>query len=250
MPRRDHVDSQFISIINDTFRKEGKVLIPVPAVGRAQEILIVLNDYMKTKKIQETPVYIDGMISEATAITTAFPEYLSKEIRDMILHQDINPFKSDYFVNVTHPSEREEIISGPPAIILATSGMLEGGPAIDYFKNFAQEDKNSMIFVSYQIEGTLGRRIRSGLKEVSMVNENGKVDAVKLEMRIESVEGFSGHSDRNQIMEFIRRISPKPSRIIVNHGERKKCNSLASDLKSIFRIEALSPENLETIRLK
>lgn len=250
MPRRDYVDSQFISIINDTFKKGGKVLIPVPAVGRAQEILIVLNDYMKTKKIQETPVYIDGMISEATAIHTAFPEYLSKEIRDMILHQDINPFKSDYFVNVTHPREREEIISGPPSIILATSGMLEGGPAIDYFKNFARDDKNSLIFVSYQIEGTLGSRIRSGLKEVSMINENGKVDAVKLEMRIESVEGFSGHSDRNQIMEFIRRISPKPSRIVVNHGERKKCDSLASDLKSIFKLKALSPENLETIRLK
>jgi len=250
MPKRDHVDRQFTSIINETFKKGGKILIPVPAVGRAQEILIVLNDYMNSKKIPETPVYIDGMISEATAIHTAFPEYLSKEIRDMILHQDVNPFKSDYFVNVTHPNEREEIISGPPSLILATSGMLEGGPAIEYFKNFAQEEKNALIFVSYQIDGTLGSRIRSGLREVSMVNGMGKVDAVKVKMRIESVEGFSGHSDRNQILEFIRRINPKPSRIIVNHGERRKCDSLASDIKNLFRLESLSPENLVTIRLK
>ncbi len=250
MPKRDYVDRQFISIINETFKKGGKIIIPVPAVGRAQEILIVLNDYMKSKKIQETPVYIDGMISEATAIHTAYPEYLSKEIRDMILHQDVNPFQSDYFVNVTHPSEREEIISGPPSLILATSGMLEGGPAIDYFKNLAQDERNALIFVSYQIEGTLGSRIRSGLKEVSMFSESGKVDAVKIKMRIESVEGFSGHSDRNQILEFIRKISPKPSRIIVNHGERKKCDSLASDIKNLLRLEALSPENFETIRLK
>ena len=205
---------------------------------------------MNSKKIPETPVYIDGMISEATAIHTAFPEYLSKEIRDMILHQDVNPFQSDFFVNVTHPNEREEIISGPPSLILATSGMLEGGPAIEYFKNFAHEEKNALIFVSYQIDGTLGSRIRSGLRDVSMVNGMGKVDAVKVKMRIESVEGFSGHSDRNQILEFIRRIHPKPSRIIVNHGERRKCDSLASDINNLFRLESLSPENLVTIRLK
>ncbi len=250
MPRRDQVDRQFVSIIKDTIDKGGKILIPVPAVGRAQEILIVLNDYITTNRIPEVPIYMDGMISEATAIHTAFPEYLSRDIRDMILHQDVNPFHSDYFVNVTHSNERDEIIGGPSSIILATSGMLEGGPVIDYFKNFTQDEKNSLIFVSYQIEGTLGSRIRNGLKDVSMFNDSGKVEAVKVRMRIESVEGFSGHSDRNQILEFVRRISPKPSRVIINHGERKKCDSLASDIRNIMRINAVTPENLETIRLK
>jgi KH/beta-lactamase-domain protein len=250
MPKRSQVDNQFLSVINDTINKGGKVLIPVPAVGRAQEILIVLNDYIITKRMPEVPIYMDGMISEATAIHTAYPEYLSREIRDMILHQDINPFHSDYFVNVTHPSERDEIINGPSSIILATSGMLEGGPVIDYFKNFSQDDKNSLVFVSYQIEGTLGSRIRNGLKEVSMFNENNKVEAVKIKMRMDSIEGFSGHSDRNQIVEFIRRLSPKTSRVIFNHGERKKCDNLASDIKSLLRLKTMAPENLETFRLK
>lgn len=250
MPKRDQVNKQFTSIINDTINKGGKVLVPVPAVGRAQEILMVLNDYILTKRIPETPIYMDGMISEATAIHTTYPEYLSKEIRDMILHQDINPFHSDYFVNVTHPSERDEIINGPPSIILATSGMLEGGPVIDYFKNFSNDEKNSLVFVSYQIEGTLGSRIRNGLKEVSMLNEKSKVEAVKVRMRMDSVEGFSGHSDRNQIIEFIRRLSPKTSRVIVNHGERKKCDNLALDIQKFIKLKAVAPENLETIRLK
>lgn len=104
--------------------------------------------------------------------------------------------------------------------------------------------------MSYQIEGTLGSRIRNGLKEVSMVNEKGKLEAVKVKMRIEPVEGFSGHSDRNQIMDFIRRINPKPSQIIIDHGERKKCDSLASNITNTLRLKAIAPENLETIRLK
>ncbi|MCW4031782.1 MAG: beta-CASP ribonuclease aCPSF1 [Candidatus Bathyarchaeota archaeon] len=250
MPRRDQVDRQFSEIINSTLKKGGKVLIPVPAVGRAQEIMIVLNDHMKSKRIMETPLYLDGMISEATSIHTGYPDHLSRDIKNMILHHDVNPFLSDYFVNVKHPSEREEIISGPPSIILATSGMLEGGPSLEYLKRLANDEKNTMIFVSYQIEGTLGSRIRNGLKEVSMVNEKGRVEAVKVKMRIEPVEGFSGHSDRNQILDFIRRVNPKPSRIIIDHGERKKCDSLASNISNTLRLKAIAPENLETIRLK
>ena len=250
MPKRDLVDRQFTSIINETLKNGGKVLIPVPAVGRAQEIMIVLNDYMKSERIMKSSLYLDGMISEATSIHTGFPEYLSRNIKDMILHQDMNPFLSDHFVNVTHPSEREEIISGPPSLILATSGMLEGGPSLEYFKQLAKDKKNTLIFVSYQIEGTLGNRIRSGLNEVSMINEKGKVEVIKVNMRIESVEGFSGHSDRNQIMDFVRRVSPKSSRVIIDHGERKKCDSLASNITNMLRLNAIAPENLETIRLR
>ncbi|MCW3976137.1 MAG: beta-CASP ribonuclease aCPSF1, partial [Candidatus Bathyarchaeota archaeon] len=124
------------------------------------------------------------------------------------------------------------------------------GPVIDYFKNFSNDEKNSLAFVSYQIEGTLGNRIRNGLTEVSMLNEKSKVEAVKVKMRIDSIEGFSGHSDRNQIIDFIRRLSSKTSRVIVNHGERKKCDNLALDIKKFIKLKAIAPENLETIRLK
>jgi predicted metal-dependent RNase len=250
MPNRSTVESRLVSTVNESFKKGGKVLIPVPAVGRAQEIMMVLDNQMKNGSLMEAPIYIDGMISEATAIHTAYPEYLSKEIRDKILHQDVNPFQSDYFVNVNHPSEREGIIAGGPSVILATSGMLEGGPAVDYLRLMAADERNTVIFVSYQIEGTLGSRIRNGTKDITLFGPKGKVEAVKLAVTVESLEGFSGHSDRNQLIEFVRRISSRPSRVIVNHGEYRKCDQIAGGISALFRIKATAPENLETIRLR
>jgi hypothetical protein len=250
MPEREGVEERLVSVVNETFEKGGKVLIPVPAVGRAQEIMLVLDAYMKNGRLKEAPLYVEGMINEATAIHTAYPEYLVKEIRDQILHQDINPFQSDYFVTVNHPGEREQILAGGPSVIMATSGMLEGGPAIDYLKHLAQDEKNTLIFVSYQIEGTLGNRIRNGLKEVSLMSAAGKMEAVTIKMRVESIEGFSGHSDRNQILGFIHKMSPKPNRVIVNHGERKKCEMTAQSISRLLKLRTLAPENLETIRLR
>jgi len=250
MPERKDVETKLVSIINETVGKGGKVLIPLPAVGRAQEIMLVLDSYMKNGLLKEVPVYIEGMISEATAIHTAYPEYLVKEIRDQILHQDLNPFQSDYFEVVTNPSVREEVIAGGPCVVLATSGMLEGGPAIDYFKHLGPDEKNTLIFVSYQIEGTLGHRVKSGLREVSLMANSGKIEAAKVNMRIESVEGFSGHSDRRQILGFLQKMSPRPWRVLVCHGERRKCEDMAASITRMLKVKAIAPENLETIKLR
>jgi len=218
MPSRTEAEEKLVSIVNETLNRKGKVLIPVPAVGRAQEILLIIDEYMRRGAIQEAPVFIEGMISEATAIHTAYPEYLAKEVRNRILHEGVNPFESEYFTIIEHPSAREEIIEGNPCIIMATSGMLEGGPVIEYFKHLASDEKNTLIFVSYQIEGTLGRRVQKGLTETPILNSEGKIEIIKVKLRAESIEGFSGHSDRKQIINYIQRITPKPERIIVCHG--------------------------------
>jgi len=250
MPSRAEAEQKLAAVINETLEKHGKVLIPVPAVGRAQEIMLVIDSYMRKGIIKEAPVFIEGMISEATAIHTAYPEYLGREVKNSILHEGINPFQSEYFTIVEHPSAREEIIEGRECIILATSGMLEGGPVIEYFKRLAPDEKNTIIFVSYQIEGTLGRRVQKGIAEVPMLNSEGKIEVVKIRMRIESIEGFSGHSDRRQIINYIRRVTPKPEKVIVCHGEKAKCYSIAEYLRRKFNLDAVAPRVLETIRLR
>ncbi len=249
MPSRVEAEKRLTAVINETLEHKGKVLIPVPAVGRAQEIMLVIDGYMRRGLMKEAPVFIEGMISEATAIHTAYPEHLSREVRYSILHDGVNPFQSDYFTIVEHPSVRQEIMDGEPCIVMATSGMLEGGPVIEYFKSLAEDSRNTVIFVSYQIEGTLGRRVQKGLTEVTMINSEGKLGVVKVGLRVESIEGFSGHSDRRQIINYITRLKPRPERVIVCHGERAKCLSIANFIQRRCGVRTFVPAVMETFRL-
>jgi hypothetical protein len=250
MSDRETVEGKLARIVNETAERGGRVLVPTLAVGRAQEIMLVLNAYMKNKQIKELPIFMEGMISEATAIHTAYPEYLARDLREQILYKDINPFQSDYFTNVDHPSEREKVAIGEPCIILATSGMMEGGPAIDYFRYMASDEKNSLVFVSYQVEGTLGNRLKNGAREVSLMGRNGKVEAIKVNLHVDSVEGFSGHSDRNQLFAFLKRVSPRPSRVILGHGERRKTDLFAHQISRILKLRTVTPDIQEKLRLR
>jgi KH/beta-lactamase-domain protein len=249
VPSRVEAEEALTKIINQTLERKGKVLIPVPAVGRAQEIMLVIDGYMKRGMMKEAPVFIEGMISEATAIHTAYPEYLGREVRHSILHEEVNPFQSDYFTIVDHPSQRSSIMEGEPCIVLATSGMLEGGPVIEYFKNWAADERNSIIFVSYQIEGTMGRRVQKGIGEVTMMDNEGKMAALSVKMSINTIEGFSGHSDRRQLVNYLTHLTPKPERIFVVHGEKQKTLNFGNFLDNKAGINTVVPSVLETFRL-
>ena len=249
MPPREEVEMNLVKSINETLSQGGKAMIPVPAVGRAQEIMLVLDQYMKNKQLTEAPIFMEGMISEATAIHVAYPEFLAKELRMQVASGGQNPFLSPYFTMIDHPSNRDEALREGPAIIMATSGMLEGGPIINYFERLAPSDKNRLIFVSYQIAGTMGRRILDGAREVSIMSDDGKMKIVNIGCKVEKIDGFSGHSDYNQLIRFIGKLRPKLQQVIINHGERRKVENLANVVSRMFRIPTLMPDVEEAIRL-
>ena len=249
MPDQRLVYNSFTENINQTLTNGGKVLIPVPAVGRAQEIMLVLDKEMKEGRLIEAPIYIEGMISEASAIHMSYAHYLGQEVRRSV-SQGINPFQSEYFTVVNGWGKRDEVLKDQnPAIIMATSGMLEGGPSVEYFKEIATKENNKMIFVSYQINGTLGRRVLDGnTNEVSMMEKNGKVKVIPLKCKTQKIDGFSGHSDFNQILNFVSRIKPK--RVLVNHGERTKSENTASTIYNKLGIRSSVPDNREILKLR
>jgi uncharacterized protein len=247
---RQEVESSFLKSVNEVLKDGGKVLIPIPAVGRAQEIMMVIDQYMKSGEMVEAPVFYEGMIAEASAIHEAYPEYLARELKQRILETDDNPFDSEYFTNVEHPDAREEPLrEGTPCIIIATSGMLEGGPVLEYFKNIAPSKKNKILFVSYQVNGTLGRRVLEGAKQVSLIGREGKVEVVTIECGIERLDGFSGHSDYNQLISFVHKLRPKLRRVLVNHGERRKSENLSMSIRRMLRIPTHYPQIQEAIKL-
>ena len=245
---RSETDAEFVEYTNHILKK-GKMIIPVPAVGRAQEILMVINKYMQDGSLTEVPVYIEGMISEATGIHTAYPDYLSSELREQILREGVNPFKSDYFTVVKQHDLRDEIVEGGPCIIMATAGMMEGGPVMEYFKRLAPDPENGLLFVSYQVAGTKGNRIQGGMRSIQIYNRDGKMSITNIGLTTHTIQGFSGHSDRKQLVNFVRQMRPTPRRVFMVHGEESKCQNMARTISRFRGVRAHSPDLLETFRL-
>jgi KH/beta-lactamase-domain protein len=247
-PSRKEATDHIREITKQCLKKKGKVLIPVFAVGRSQEVMIVFEQLMSNKDIPQVPIYLDGMIWEATAIHTAYPEYLNTKLRTQAFQKGKNPLLSDIFIRVDGHEMRQRIINDPdPCIVLATSGMMVGGPIMEYFKSWADKKKNMIIFVGYQAEGSFGRRIQKGWKDIQL-NSAGTVQNIKLNMIVETADGFSGHSDRRQLMNFVNNMSPRPERIVFGHGEETKCLDLSSSIHKKFNMNTVALKNLETIR--
>jgi len=243
MPHREESEQRLMEIINRTMERKGQVIIPSFAVGRAQEVMAILSE----KKF-EHPVFIDGMIWDATAIHTAYPEYMSRDMERRIF-QGNNPFLNEIFKRITSSQEREKVWDETTSVIITTSGMLTGGPAMEHLKALGEKKENTLIFVGYQGEGTMGRRIQKGWREIPL-NVGGKTQTMKLGLEVQTIEGLSGHSDKNQLINFVHRLKSKPERILICHGDNTKPVNLARTLHKLFRVETVAPKNLEAVRLR
>ena len=246
-PRRHEAESGLIDFAKRTIERGGKLLIPSFAVERAQDLQVIL-----AKSGIEVPIYLDGMIWDVSAIHTSYPEFLGRDLQRMILQQGWNPFTLPIFKRIGSAAERKTIVdSTEPAIIISTSGMLIGGPALFWLRNLAPNPKNSLAFVGYQAENTLGRKIQRGYyKDEIPMEEGGRTVAISLKMEVRTIEGLSGHSDYKQLLNFIGKMNNEPERIIVNHGDPVKCVEFAKAAHRIFKVETIAPKLLETIRLK
>lgn len=248
LPPRKDTEKKFIEMVRETIEKGGKVLLPELGLGHAQETLLRVEEAIRTGELPKIPMYIDGMIWDINAIHTAYPDFLSANIRSSIF-QDKNPFVSDIFVRVASPQERKQVIEGGPCIVIATSGMLVGGASVEYFRYFADNPNNLIILSSYQGPGSLGRKLQDGEKVVSIEGERG-MQEIKVNMRVELLSGLTPHSGRNELMSFFNNMYPKPKRILINHGEVSKSLDLASSLYKVHRVETTVPRNLEIVRLR
>ncbi len=239
---REEAEANLVDKINSTLSAGGHVLIPVPTVGISQELILVLETYLNNGKIQEktTKVLVEKIISKATSIHEAYAEFLSKDLRQRILESDANPFNSNHFFTV----ESETLKNDEPAIILAPSSMLVGGPSVDYLRQIADDPKNRLVMVSYQAIDTPGRAIEEGARQLMINGEQ-----LDLKCQVDRIDGFASHSDYNQLLNYVSRLRPKLWRVLVNHGERPKAQNLASIINKMFKIQTQHPLVQEAIKL-
>lgn len=249
LPPIKEQEEMISNIIKTTIDRGGKVLIPTLGSGRGQEMIILAEKMMREGMIPQVPIYIDGMVWDITAIYTAYPEYLSTAVRSQIFHKDNNPFLMQNIKQVGSHKERLQLIEdATPCIILATSGMLVGGPSVEYLKHLCEDKKHSLIFSCYQAEGSLGKRILQGAKDFSVMNGTN-VDTYAINLDVSKIE-ISGHADRRELMNFISKCNPRPKRILFNHGEQTRLLDFANSVHKTFKIETTVPRNLDAIRLR
>ncbi|MDP6641787.1 MAG: beta-CASP ribonuclease aCPSF1 [Candidatus Nanoarchaeia archaeon] len=249
-PTRKECEEYLLKTIKTTIDRKGKVLMPVLGVGRSQEMMLILERAMRENLIPKIPIYVQGIVWDVTAIHTTYPDFFNPKVKRNIFHRDENPFLSDIFKKVGSQKEQQQIIDkGEPCIIFATSGMMNGGASKEYFRQLGGNPKHSLILTCYQVDGTFGRRVINGDREINFGSAE-KPEIISIKMDVHMISGFSGHSSRNQLLSYIKNMDPKPRRVLTLHGESSKCLDLASSLHKINKIETEAPRNLESVRLK
>ncbi|MEM0369686.1 MAG: beta-CASP ribonuclease aCPSF1 [Pyrobaculum sp.] len=254
-PPRVEAENALAKYVSETVSQRGKVLIPAFSTGRGQEILYVLNKMIEEGSIPRVPIFVDGMIVETLNVYLMYPHYLNPEVAEEV-YGGVNPFTTSGSVVIIDRAKRLEdrinqiakiTQSEEPAVIIAPHGMVNGGPILDYFVQLAHDERNKIIFVSYQAEGTLGRRILNGERDFTVRSLVGEVK-VEMKMGAVAIQGFSGHSDRRELMKYVEHIEPKPKKIVLVHGEPSKTISLATSIELKYKITTIIPKVGERIR--
>lgn len=242
---------QLIKIVIKTIQRGGTVVIPSFAVGRTQELIYEFNRFYEEKSeyrkaLENLMVYVDSpMATTATQVFRKNAQVFDEETKEYILKGD-NPldFKNLKFTRSTDES-RFLNMDTHPKVIISASGMCEAGRIRHHLKHNLWNPKSSIIFVGYQAEGTLGRMLVEGAKEVTLFGEDIHVNA-----EIYNLEGFSGHADMNGLISWLAGFREKPSEIFLVHGENESKHDLAKTIKKELGYDATVIEGCSEFTLE
>ena len=238
--RPDYI-GQLTEIFQDTFDKGGNVVIPSFAIGRTQELLYLIRMIKERGLVHghgSFPVYVDSPLAvEATRIyQDGLYGYYDNETLEL-LDKGINPVDFSHLrLSVTAEDSKKINLDLSPKVIISASGMCEAGRIRHHLKHNLWRAESTILFVGYQAEGTLGRKLIDGADTVSIFNEEIAVNA-----RIASVVGISGHADRDMMLDWLAAMPTPPKRIFVNHGEDMVCESFSQTIYNKLSIPSCAP---------
>ena len=234
---------EFKTAVLDTFERGGVVLIPTFALERAQDILYILKKMYEKGELPPCRVFLDSPL--AISITQVFkrhPECLDEKVVKEMRKGDLYKFPYLKFTRTVEESKKINDYKGR-AVIIAGNGMCTGGRILHHLKHRIWDKKNSIIFVGYQAEGTIGRQIIEGAKKVKIFNE-----VVAVKASVYTINGFSSHADQPQLLSWLKRAIHRKSKIILIHGEEKVVKNFSNLVREIFKMEPISPKLYESFR--
>ena len=230
-------DIELSEVINDAIHKGGSILIPSFAVGRAQEILYLINQLKEKLMIPDVPVYLDTPMGiDATEIFCKYPDW-----------HKLDNKACEYFFSrvhqVTDVKESKSIVEKKGTkIVIAASGMMQGGRVLHYLKEYLPNKRNTVILAGYQSEGTRGRALRSGAHEIKIYGNYYPVSCSVAEIRT-----LSAHADQAQLIRWVKSMKKLPKQIILVHGERSAQQSFKIKLEKELNIPVSIPHQNDRV---
>lgn len=228
----DEKEAQLASVLRAAIARGGNIVIPSFAIGRTQELLYYIKRFIANntvKGLEKIPVYVDSPLGiEATRVYERSADgYYDEEA--MELRREGSPFDFET-VNFTRTADESKLINVTPGqkIIIASSGMCDAGRIRHHLKHNLYQKNATVIFAGYQAVGTLGRLLVDGAEKVKLFGEEIRVNAV-----IEHLSVFSGHAGRNELVDWVSAITPKPDRVFLVHGEEEALDMLAGAIRSL-----------------
>ena len=245
-PSRGEALKELRDVVRDTVRRRGKVIIPSFAVGRTQEIVYALNELEAEGDIPTLPIYVDSPLAvNATEVFRLHPEEWDDEVRKFLQEEGRrNPFDASNvrYIRDVVESKRLNYLN-EPAIIISANGMAENGRILHHLKNNIEEPENTVLFVSFQAENTLGRRLVTGARRVRILGEEYDVRA-----KVVSIEGYSAHADQAELLAWARPLDRgKLQKVFLVHGEPQSAETLADKLRGEQVKDVCVPSRGETV---
>ncbi|MFZ2253231.1 MAG: MBL fold metallo-hydrolase [Minisyncoccia bacterium] len=231
--------------IEDTIKKQGTLIIPAFSLERTQGMLYEINNFFERGEIAPIPVFLDSPLAiNVTEVYKKYTEYLKKDVREQIKGgDDIFDFPKLSFTRTTKDSHEIDKVHGAK-IIIAGSGMSHGGRILEHEKNYLEDPKTTLLLVGYQAIGSLGRLLGDGVKKVHVLDREVKVRA-----RIASIRGYSGHADRDQLINFVAEGGQNVKQIFVTMGEERSSLFLVQRLRDYLGVNAIAPELNQSIEI-
>ncbi|MCR4278653.1 MAG: MBL fold metallo-hydrolase [bacterium] len=236
---------QLQEAILDCVEKKGVLLIPAFAIERTQHLLYEINQLVETKKIPCIPVYLDSpMAIKVTKVMEKLSAYYDKEALEHISHGD--NFLSFPCLHLTHTRDESKTIntSPSPKIIIAGSGMMNGGRILHHLIRYVGDRSTTILIIGYQASGTLGRRLYSGEKNIRIFGKRISVRA-----RVKAIGAFSAHADQKKLLSWIGNIKPRPKLVLCNHGEEEASVALGTRITEKFGILSKAPKFGESFEI-
>jgi len=237
-PKKEDVQAELRDLVLEIHKKKSKLVIPAFSVGRTQQLVYFLDELHEKGQIPEVPMVVDSPLStRATKVHSSHPECYDEEAMKRLANGN-RPFSFPRLRYITDVEDSKALNHMPgPMVIVSASGMCEGGRILHHLKNNISHPDNIVLFVGYQAEHTLGRRLINKEREVRIYGEEYTVRA-----QIKSIQALSAHADREELLTYFREMDELPPRAYCIHGETENCEAMAKALRELGIKDVTVPE--------